>query len=93
MIADSVIGVRDPASPNSAKGLGHPEHPAIGVALAFGGGTAGDSRDTTIVGSRRISWASASLSAWRIDFCGIALSLIRDVDVAEQSPRLVAEPP
>src|SRR5260221_7026638 len=23
-------------------------------------------------GSRRISWASASLSAWRIDFCGMA---------------------
>ena len=27
---------------------------------------------TMIVGSRRISWRSASFSAWRIDFCGIA---------------------
>src|SRR5260221_14792973 len=27
---------------------------------------------TMMVGSRRISWRSASLIAWRIDFCGMA---------------------
>src|SRR5579863_1399581 len=39
---------------------------------------------TTMRGSRRISWASASFSAWRIDFCGIARPSIRHVDVGEE---------
>src|SRR5580704_9330052 len=43
---------------------------------------------TMTVASRRISWASASLSAWRIDFCGIFRLLIRRVDVGQELRRV-----